>query len=107
MSATSRRLAFGLLVVLLALSAAPARAVPFEPGALLGKLRGFLSFIWAENGCEIEPAGRCGAVAAPNGCEIEPNGRCGTAATFIPEGSQKSILSDNGCILEPLGRCSN
>ncbi|HEV7672166.1 MAG TPA: hypothetical protein VGS22_26920 [Thermoanaerobaculia bacterium] len=105
MSATPRRLAFGLLVVLLALSATPAGAVPFDTGALLGKLRGFLSFVWGENGCEIEPNGRCGALTTPNGCELEPNGRCRAAATLVPGASQKPILSDNGCELEPDGRC--
>ncbi len=109
MSTTPRRLALGLLVAL-ALSAAPAAAAPFDPGALLSKLRGWLSFVWAENGCEIEPLGRCGAAAAPqaeipvrrdtiqrdNGCIIEPNGRCA------------AIQRDNGCILEPNGlSCNN
>lgn len=105
MSATPRRLALGLLVVLLALPATPAGAVPFDTGALLGKLRRFLSFVWAENGCELEPNGRCGAAATPNGCIIEPNGRCRATVLLAPEGSQKLILSENGCEIEPNGRC--
>ncbi len=109
MSTTPRRLALGLLVALLALPSAPAAAAPLDPGALLSKLRGWLSFVWAENGCEIEPAGRCGSVTIPpaespvrreailrdNGCELEPNGRCA------------AILRDNGCEIEPNGRCGN
>ncbi len=107
MSATPHRLALGLLVALLALAAAPAGAVPFDTGALLGRLRGFLSFVWAENGCELEPTGHCGAVAAPNGCELEPWGRCLLNAALIPEGSQKPGLSDTGCEIDPWGRCGN
>ncbi len=107
MSATPRRLALGLLVALLALPAAPVGAMPFDTDALLGKLKGFLSFIWGENGCELEPTGRCGAIASPNGCVLDPLGRCRAEDTLVPEGSQKSILSDNGCEIDPLGRCRN
>ncbi len=95
MSPSPRRLAPWLFVALLALPAAPAAALPFDTNALFAKLRGWLSLVWQENGCILEPNGRCGAVAAPNGCEIEPNGRC------------KPVLSDNGCVIEPLGRCGN
>ena len=103
MSATPRRLALGLLVALLVLPATPAGAVPFDTSFMLRKLRGLLSFIWAENGCILEPAGLCGAVATPNASEVGLGDRFEAAVTLIPEGSQKPILSDNGCEIEPAG----
>lgn len=107
MSASPRRLALGLLVALLALPASPVAAVPFDTGVLLAKLRGLLSFVWAENGCELDPLGRCGAAVAPNDCEIGPSGHRGASSTLVRQGSQKPVLNDNGCVIDPLGRCEN
>jgi hypothetical protein len=63
-----------------------------EPGAhkspavgivpdLFSQAWGFLTRIWADNGCRIDPNGRCVAepLATPeadNGCGIDPDGRC-------------------------------
>jgi hypothetical protein len=43
----------------------------------------FLTGIWANNGCGLEPDGRClpdqgTAAEADNGCGLEPSGRCGS-----------------------------
>ena len=59
MSATPRRLALCLFITFLALRAARAAAVPFNPSVLFGKLRGLLSFVWAEVGCQVDPWGVC------------------------------------------------
>lgn len=106
MSATPRRLALCLVLVVLAFTAAPAGAVPFDTGVLLGKLREILSFVWAANGCEIEPNGRCGTLSAPNGCEVDPLGRCKDVA-LVPHGSTESLLSTTGCEIDPWGHCGN
>lgn len=41
-----------------------------------------LAWVWsllqADNGCEVDPDGRCRLGATiDNGCEVDPNGRCG------------------------------
>jgi hypothetical protein len=107
MSATPRRLALGLLVALLGLPATPAGAVPLDTSVVLGKLRGFLSAIWEEVGCQIDPWGACAPYLEDHGCELELAGRCRAAATLVSEGSQKPILGENGCEIDPLGRCGN
>src|SRR6185295_5858985 len=95
LTSPSHRLAPWLLALALA-APAPAAALPaFDPGALLARLRGVLSALWAENGCEIVPDGKCGAVAQSsppvtrvNGCQGDPDG-VGCAP----------VLRDNGCEL--------
>jgi hypothetical protein len=74
-----RRLAPGVLVFALAFpSHATAMSWPFDD--LVGRVRGFISSLWAPNGCEIMPDGRCGTAPAPifgeHGCELLPDGRC-------------------------------
>ncbi len=112
MSPSPRRLAPWLFVALLALPTVPAAALPFDTDALFAKLRGWLSLVWQENGCELEPLGRCGAAAAPNGCVLEPDGRCRPflgdhGCEIDPFGRCANLLSENGCELEPNGRCGN
>jgi hypothetical protein len=49
--------------------------------------------LWMDNGCIIDPNGRCAAApTVDNGCGIDPSGRCAAAATV-----------DNGCIIDPHG----
>jgi hypothetical protein len=64
---------------------------------------GFLSHLWAPEGCVIEPVGRCSEASAPaprdQGCILDPVGRCTNASTPAPR--------DEGCMLEPVGRCEN
>lgn len=73
-ASTLRRLALGVLVFALAVPS-PAAAMPWSLDDLFGRVRGFISSIWApsvapnrvekdhifgENGCELDPYGRCG-----------------------------------------------
>ncbi len=101
MLSTSRRLAPWLLALALA-APAPAAALPaFDPGAILARLRGSLSAIWAEFGCDVDPDGKCRSAplsspptTRPNGCEFDPDG-VGCAP----------VLRDNGCSFDPDGKC--
>ena len=92
-TSTSRRLAPWLLALVLALPR-PAAAFPgFEPGALLARLEGLLSAIWAENGCDFDPNGRCASAPSINGCNSDSNSGCAP------------ILRENGCDADPHGSC--
>jgi len=103
LTSPSRRLAPWLLALALA-APAPAAALPaFDPGALFARLRGILTVIWAENGCDADPNGKCGTTAQSsspatriNGCDVDPDG-VGCAP----------VLRDNGCELVPDGLCRN
>jgi len=95
MSATSRRCAFSLLVVLLALPATPAAAVPLDTNTLLAKVQGLLSIVWEEVGCQIDPWGACAPNLVDHGCENDLEGRC------------KVPRTDTGCELDPWGRRGN
>jgi hypothetical protein len=64
---------FRVITVLLVLS---------QPVGVLGSMWELLAQAWSENGCLIDPSGRCGAgpdtvVTSDNGCWIDPSGRCG------------------------------
>ncbi|HWM92757.1 MAG TPA: hypothetical protein VN493_18480 [Thermoanaerobaculia bacterium] len=55
-----------------------AATLPLEP---LSRLWSFLTSIWSETGCHIDPNGRCAPEPRPTswadeGCHIDPNGRC-------------------------------
>ncbi len=105
-----------VVVLLLILTvAAPLAAAPihgsdparFEAAAPIASLWSWLSHVWAENGCMIDPHGRClpGAVPAPpagadNGCMIDPGGRCHSATSPLP-------AAGNGCGIDPWGRCGS
>jgi hypothetical protein len=95
-----RRLSLGVLVLALAFPS-HAAAMPWEWGELFGRVRGFLSSIWAPNGGEIRPEGRDGVaprlIFGENGCMLDPDGRCGTAPALI--------FGEDGCVLHPDGRC--
>jgi len=66
-------------------------------------LQGFLQSLWGEEGCDIDPDGRCapraGRPTAHTGCDIDPDGRCVTRAT------QPKPTTDTGCDIDPNGRC--
>lgn len=59
--------------ILIALSLAGSLAA--TPPALLDQARSFLSSVWSETGCMIDPNGKC-APRAEEGCMIDPDGKC-------------------------------
>jgi hypothetical protein len=66
-------------------STSPARSAPSGLTAwdVFSQTWDLLTSVWANNGCGIDPSGRClpgqGATAeTDNGCWIDPNGRCGS-----------------------------
>lgn len=68
---------------------------------LFAQLWSWLSALWSDEGCMLDPNGRCGGAPAPTdldaGCIIDPNGRCG--------GNPASAQPDAGCMLDPNGGC--
>ena len=63
----------------------PQQSAAVEPLELAGRLWRLLARAWSEEGCHIDPSGRClpgtgGAPAATTqgdeGCNIDPNGLC-------------------------------
>ncbi|HZF13894.1 MAG TPA: hypothetical protein VFE33_34305 [Thermoanaerobaculia bacterium] len=106
MSATPfRRLALLALALALAtpwlVMAAPHPAAkgaiqaPSAPSSLLSLWSGWLTRLWADAGCIIDPDGRCAtAPLTHEGCIADPSGRCAT-------GPQ----TDAGCIIDPSGGC--
>jgi len=108
-----RRIIIVVIVLLIALAAMPwtASAAPnrtsrvganWAPADVLGALKGWLRNLWADNGCILDPSGRClqGATSGPttdNGCIADPSGRCLQGP--------KRPTTDNGCIIDPSGRC--
>ncbi len=70
-------------------TAAPQRSHPQQaiqsiapaPLDLLGRSWSFLKRLWSEEGCGIDPGGRCLTSTQPRtdtGCGIDPDGRCHT-----------------------------
>lgn len=66
----------------------PSAAVPYWSGSVasvpaesFARFWSFLTSLWAKNGCEVDPSGRClprpSQAAADNGCSADPSGRCG------------------------------
>jgi hypothetical protein len=105
-----------LLLVLLFLpavlqAAEPRRdAEPLRSGSsahidwdVLAQVWSFLTGAQSDNGCRLDPDGRCQAgQSAPattdNGCRADPNGLC------LP-GQSAAVTVDNGCWIDPNGRC--
>jgi hypothetical protein len=92
-SLTHRRRRFVVIVLFIALAAMPwtASAAPnrtsrvgvnWAPADVLGTLKGWLRNLWADNGCIIDPNGRCLQGTTNNrpttdaGCIIDPDGKC-------------------------------
>lgn len=71
------------------------RAETFTP-SLFGQLWDWLTGVWAEVGCSIDPGGQtCAAPQVDEGCSIDPSGRsCPTAQS----------QADVGCGIDPGGR---
>lgn len=78
-----------LLVLILLLATPVVQAA--EPGArkspasgvatLFAQAWDLLTRVWADNGCGLDPDGRCipeqkATTEADNGCRIDPDGRC-------------------------------
>jgi hypothetical protein len=87
--------------------AQPRAATP-APVELLSRAWSLLASLWGEEGCHIDPDGRCVTnpvqVAPPQvheGCHIDPNGRCVTN----PVQAAPPHL-DTGCHIDPDGRCA-
>jgi hypothetical protein len=90
----------------------PPQAVAPAPLDLLGLSWSFLKSFWSEEGCDIDPNGRCitrpTQVSPPKslwseeGCMIDPSGRCLTSAIQAP---QPRTDTDTGCGIDPDGRC--
>jgi hypothetical protein len=92
-----RKLAFLLLVAFFAAPWATAselrsgdvraaQAAP-KPLDLFGRLWGFLTRVWSETGCNVDPFGRCipgttdeqpPTTEGDEGCNVDPLGRCGS-----------------------------
>ena len=85
----SRKAAVLLLLAVLAVpwaSAASPRQADARPAKaaaeshdLVSRFWSFLTSIWSESGCRIDPDGRCVPNPQPQtdeGCMIDPNGRC-------------------------------
>ena len=79
-------------------------AVP-APWDLLAMLRSVLSSLQTDNGCSLDPNGRCRVQPATNtsdnGCSADPNGGC----MVQPVPTQSTMTLDNGCSLDPNGLC--
>ncbi len=69
---------------------------------LLGRAWGGFVGFWLDNGCGLDPSGRCTAgPSTDNGCGIDPSGRCATSTSM----SRPVPNADNGCGIDPHGRC--
>ena len=92
-----------LLLVPVAASAAPRSASP----SFLPRLWSLLAILWPDEGCGIDPDGRCKGTApalpatVDAGCGIDPSGLCKNAAPALP------ASADEGCGIDPSGRCTS
>jgi hypothetical protein len=71
----------------------------------------FLSTLWSETGCMIDPSG-CPAPQTDEGCHIDPSGSCitervDTGCRIDPSGGCLAPQRDEGCMIDPSGRCSS
>jgi hypothetical protein len=48
----------------------------FALALVLASLWSWLVQLWSENGCGLDPWGRCTTASTDNGCAIDPGGRC-------------------------------
>ena len=71
------------------------------PAERFADLWNFLTSLWAKNGCEVDPNGRCLAaqVGGKNGCQVDPSGNC------LPGTGPARLGEENGCQVDPNGRC--
>lgn len=85
--------------------ASTAWSLPLDPWAFAARLWAFLVSSATEEGCSVDPNGRCaGGVeggeteSLDNGCSVDPDGRCAGGGA---EG--QSPTGDNGCSVDPNG----
>jgi len=90
----------------------PKAAAAFHQG-LLSRAWSFLASLWGEEGCNIDPDGRCVAgkvqqtpprVNTDSGCNIDPNGRCIAGAV---QQTPPRVDTDSGCNIDPDGLCAH
>lgn len=91
-----------VFVALLAVAVSPAVAMPWvgtSPAGPLDRLGSWLTAVWAEAGCILDPSGCPGGAGEAQepgqdaGCIIDPDGRCRAVAERL----------DEGCIIDPNG----
>ncbi len=82
------------LIVILALPVS-AGATPFDPGALLGKLRVLITSIWSDPVRESAPVRVSAPVGKPKTCPDAPGGVC------------PPVVGEYGCEIEPGGLCQH
>jgi hypothetical protein len=93
-----------LLAITLAVPWCAAAAPTSEPPVLLSRLWLFVTSLWGDIGCHLDPNGAC----SPNtnqgdtGCHIDPDGRCRDAVTVEPPATSNG---DTGCHIDPNGGC--
>jgi hypothetical protein len=73
--------------------------------AVLAQVWSFLTGAQSDNGCRLDPDGRCQAgqsapVTTDNGCRLDPSGLCLPAQSAV-------TATDNGCRADPSGLCHN
>ena len=63
----------------------PNRSLSLSPAVwdVVSQVWDLLTRIWADNGCGLDPSGRClpgqsTTAEADNGCSADPSGRCGS-----------------------------
>lgn len=113
-----------ILVVLAVLGLAnvsSAQAETWDFETLWNHLRARISVLWLENGCSLDPDGRCSPQplaprAGDNGCSLDPSGLCNSArapqtngCSVDPDGrcAPAPVPRDNGCSVDPNGFCGS
>lgn len=80
------KIAVLVLAVTLAVPWGAAAAPAAEPPDLLGRLWLFITSLWGNTGCHLDPSGICGAAVTveppatshgDSGCHLDPHGICG------------------------------
>ena len=63
----------------------PTKVAEVAPASLLSRAWSLLTALWGEEGCNVDPDGRCVTAPAPThavpaqtdtGCNVDPDGRC-------------------------------
>ena len=114
------RLIAVLLLLAVVFSASPAPAQPARAAAtrssFVDTLAAFfadvLARVWGDEGCGVDPLGRCSnrvqpaapltSLHAEEGCGADPFGRC---LNQVPSRQPSTVTADSGCSIDPFGRC--
>lgn len=118
---SSRRVFVPLLLALVLLTPSVSTAGPSPTGSrpatsaaplsVLGHLWSLLVSVLRDEGCYIDPGGRCASkpatapvptVQGDSGCYIDPDGRCATQPSTAPV---PTVQGDTGCMIDPNGWC--